>query len=559
MTRPVHSFDSITANRRQNTRRRASVLLLVLVSIVIMTLTTSSYLLLMRNEHLASRYSGNHLQAEMLAQSGIDYLSVFLAQTQAEIALQGGLLSNPQSLQDVLVIDDELANYRGRFTILAPDLVQGYYQNVRYGLENESSKLNLNSLVASADASGSFGGGAAGGSGAGGGGSGGSGSSSSGSASDSSLEPRDRLMLVPGMNEEVADAILDWMDDDDDVRTYGAEADHYQSLVSPYLPANGPIRHLDELLLVRGVTPELLYGLDANRNYLLDPDEQPYGALAQLDNTTGHLNRGWSAYLTVQSSEKNLDPDGEDKLDVNSEDLQTLHGELLSALGPAEANFIIAFRQFGAAEENTNGDATSADSVEIDFEKEAQSEIGSLLDLVDAKVSLEGEQGKPAELIESPWTNDPASFQLAFAELLDVASSGSGDRIAGRININQASRPVLLTVPGMTDVVADQIIARREPAVDLTIGDQRHPTWLLADGLMELEEFRPMFPLLTTGGDVYSCQIVGFFDGGTARSRAHVVLDRSEEQTKLLAWQDLSKLGPGFARSVLTAFVEEQE
>ena len=29
-------------------------------------------------------------------------------------------------------------------------------------------------------------------------------------------------------------------------------------------PRNGPITDLDELLLVRGVTPELLYGLDQN-------------------------------------------------------------------------------------------------------------------------------------------------------------------------------------------------------------------------------------------------------------------------------------------------------
>lgn len=562
----------MTWNSRQKLRpsRRASVLLLVLVAIVIMTLTTSSYLLLMRNEHIASRYSGNHLQAEMLARSGIDYLRTFLSQTPSEVELQGGLLSNPSSLQDVLVLDDELPNYRGRFTVVTADQVQGYYQNIRYGLENESTKLNLNSLLASESESGGSGGAGGGGAAGGGAGAGASGGLGESSQAEEILSPHDRLMLIPGMNDEVADAILDWLDEDDDARTYGAEADHYQSLATPYLPANGPIKNLDELLLVRGVTPELLYGLDVNRNFQVDADEQPTGALAELDNTNGQLNRGWSAYLTVHSYKANLDPDGEAKINVNDSELQTLHGELVTGLGQAEANFIIAFRQFGAADASSSssgpgvsvggggGSPQSAESITINFDTEAQNEIASLLDLVDARVSVQGEQGQPAQLIESPWTSEPGILSTTFAELQDAATSESGEVTAGQININQASMPVLMTIPGMTEVAANQILAARDPAVDLVAGEQRHPSWLLADGIFELEDFKPMFPLLTTGGDVFSCQVVGFFDAGTARTRLRVLIDRSGDTAKLLRCQDLSQLGPGFSRSVLTTFVPEQ-
>ncbi len=562
-------------------RRRASVLLLVLMAIIIMTLTTSSYLLLMRNEHMAARYGGNHLQADLLAQSGVDYLSVFLAQTQTDIQLQGGLISNPQTFQDVLVVDDGLATYRGRFTVIAPDQVQGNYQNVRCGLENESAKLNLNTLVSSEGSGGSggqgggqgagaggggaggggpAGGGQSGGGGPGGGPTGGSGGGQSGSQSAVNvMPPRDRLMLIPGMTDEIADAILDWLDEDDDTRTFGAEADYYQSLATPYAPANGPMANLDELLMVRGVTPQLLYGLDTNRNYLVDPDEQAYAAIAATDNTVGQLNRGWSAFLTVHSAESNLDADGEAKIDLNGSDLETLHGELSTALGPAQANFIVAFRQFGAADESATGDAADAESIEIDFEKESQSEISSLLDLVAARVSVEGAQGQPAQLIESPWTDDPGTYQVALADLMDAATTDSAGRTTGRINVNQASLPVLMTVPGMTDVIANQIVARRTPEIDRVAGDQRHPTWLVADGVMDLAELKPMFPLITTGGDVYSCQVIGYFDAGTARARAHVILDRTGETTKLVAWQDLSKLGPGFARGTLSTVVQEPE
>lgn len=514
-----------------------SILLMVLVAIIIMTLTTTTYLLLMRNEHLAARYSGNHRQADSLAQSGLEYLRVWMAQTKSEIELQGGLLNNPDMLQDILVIDDEMENYRGRFTVVAPDMMQGYYSNVRYGVENESAKLHLNSLVAESSPAEEL-----------------------GSSAEETDTARDRLMLVPGMNEEVADAILDWLDQDDSPRTYGAEADYYQSLSPGYLPKNGPIAHLDELLMIQGVTPELLYGIDTNRNYLTDNEEYPRGALQQLDNSNQQLDRGWAAYLTVHSSEQNVTSEGEPKLDVNGDDLQTLHSSLQQALGPAEANFIIAYRQYGPADQSASSEpTTTAASVQPNFEAQAKTDISTMLDLIDATVSVPGEEDEPPQVVESPWQDDPGTYQQKFATLLDVATVVPGERIAGRININQASWPVLLTIPGMTETIADQILASRDPAADLLLGDQRHPTWLIAEGLVTLAELKPMFPYMTTGGDVFRCQVVGFFDAGTARSRVEVLLGRSSEQTLLLEWRDLSRLGPGFSRNVLSSFVVPED
>ena len=564
-----------TKKHRNPSLRCGSVLLMVLVAIVLMTLTTSTYLLLMRNEHLAARYSGNHLQTERLVQSGVEYLRVLLTQTPAEIEQQGGLLNNPDFFQDVLVIDDELSNRRGRFTIVAPDMSQGYYLNLRYGLENESAKLNLNSLVQdNAD------------------------NEKPSSPGGETVSPRDRLLVIPGMNESTADAILDWLDKDDSPGTNGAESDYYLSLTPPYQPRNGPISHLDELLMIQGVTPELLYGVDANRNYLVDANELPSGALEQLDNSNGELNRGWSAYLTVHSLEKNVQAEGEPKIDLNSESLQTLHTELQTAVGAAEANFIIAYRQYGpeggggssdsGSSESGNGDSGSSESGssgigssgsggstsgeginaaswQPDFEKEAETPIASLLDLINAKVRIEGEKNAPAQVIESPWKDDPSAYRQGFSDLLDVATVDPGERVAGRININLASRPVLLTLPGMTETLADQILSRRDPAVDLSSGDQRHAIWILAEGLITLEELKPMMAYLTTGGDVYSGQVIGYFDSGTARARAEVLLDRSDtlnssgKPTRILSWHNLSPLGPGFSRAVLSTVLEETE
>jgi general secretion pathway protein K len=58
----------------------------------------------------------------------------------------------------------------------------------------------------------------------------------------------------------VVDSILDWRDADDFYRVNGAENDYYHSLKEPYDCKNGNLDSVEELLLVRGVTPDLFYG-----------------------------------------------------------------------------------------------------------------------------------------------------------------------------------------------------------------------------------------------------------------------------------------------------------
>ncbi len=62
---------------------------------------------------------------------------------------------------------------------------------------------------------------------------------------------------------EIVDAILDWRDTDDNPLLNGAESDYYLSLSPPYMPKNGPIDDLEELLQIKGITPEMFYGPNA--------------------------------------------------------------------------------------------------------------------------------------------------------------------------------------------------------------------------------------------------------------------------------------------------------
>ena len=58
----------------------------------------------------------------------------------------------------------------------------------------------------------------------------------------------------------IVDSIMDWRDKNDLHRMNGAESDYYQSLPEPYKCKNGDFDAVEELLMVRGVTPELFYG-----------------------------------------------------------------------------------------------------------------------------------------------------------------------------------------------------------------------------------------------------------------------------------------------------------
>ncbi|MGW8161477.1 MAG: type II secretion system minor pseudopilin GspK [Desulfobulbales bacterium] len=59
----------------------------------------------------------------------------------------------------------------------------------------------------------------------------------------------------------VVEAVIDWIDPDDEAMGFGgAESSYYQGLATPYTPRNGPMEFIEELLLVRGITQDLYYG-----------------------------------------------------------------------------------------------------------------------------------------------------------------------------------------------------------------------------------------------------------------------------------------------------------
>jgi general secretion pathway protein K len=62
--------------------------------------------------------------------------------------------------------------------------------------------------------------------------------------------------------DSIVDAIEDWRDANDTTRANGAESDDYLKLPVPYRARNGNFQDTDELLQVKGITPEMYWGHD---------------------------------------------------------------------------------------------------------------------------------------------------------------------------------------------------------------------------------------------------------------------------------------------------------
>ncbi len=78
-----------------------------------------------------------------------------------------------------------------------------------------------------------------------------------------------RFFINMGLPMDFADAIIDWVDEDDQRFPYGAESSgYYMTLTPPYSAKNGEMDSIDELLMVKGITPEIFYGFGGGNSEL---------------------------------------------------------------------------------------------------------------------------------------------------------------------------------------------------------------------------------------------------------------------------------------------------
>ena len=569
-------------------RRNAVVLILVLVVIALLALVALGFAELMLSERKGAVLAARQAQARVSAESGAELARQFLdAYLGTQNSEAGSWYDNPR-FHGAMVVDDPLPRDRSRFTIIAPRVEDRAASGVRYGLEDESGRINLRTLLKSKQTSKQ-------------GQQTGTQSQQTGTQGQQTSpkqiadvgtqgeqagtkdEAAEKVLMgLPGMTETIAEAILDWIDEDDETRQQGAERDYYSSLTPPYAPRNGPPATIEELLLVRGVTPQLLFGADAAHMARGLTSAATSEGADTVDNSDGSMTHGWAAYLTLYSAESNLTPDGQPKINLNQSDLTKLYDDLETALGVPWATFIVAYRQSGPQEDakpgsNKAGDsksgdsdaddsapdgkqptnaknvATAAPSGKLDLSKKASATLTSVLDLVGVKTKAKYEGQQEEVVLASPIPDERSVIGSDLAKLIENTATSDESIILGRININQAPRAVLNCIPGLTSEIIDQIISRRTLDPSMTASDRRQATWLLTEGVVPLKTMKSLMPLVTGEGGVYRANVVGYFESGGPTARIEVILDATKRPAGMLFWRDVSHLGIGYPMDVLGA------
>ena len=525
------SATSIGRRRTRQSNQRGTVLIVVLVAIVLLSLGAYTFTSMMVVEQEASRLLGRQVQSKYLAESGVDYVRLFLSNNDETILEKGGIWDNGEVPGEGLLaitvgVDPSDPTRIGRFTIIAPNLDDdGNPSGHRYGLIDESSKINLNTLPF-ADTWVPGGG-------------------------------RQLLLALPEMTEEIADAILDWIDIDNEVRDFGTETPYYSSLTPGYEAKNGPMDSIDELLLVRGVTPLLLFGMDTNRNGIIDNDEASSESANSLEND---MLLGWANYLTLYSKESNVNSDGLARVNINEPNLEQLYTDLRASLSEDWSKFIVQYRITGPYSPGADEEVDQAAIDEWELPDLSTAEAGftyaQVLDLIDAYT-----QTADGVTIPSPMTLERAASQMP--TIMESITTFVGPDVPGRINIMQAPRRVLESIPGMNEEILQFILDFREYELNdpkLTDQNRRYETWILVEslGLVDLPTMQMMFPFICAGGDVYKAEIVGFFDDGIGNSRAELIVDTSVPVPRILSFRSKTHIPAAYSLGVLGVdYVEE--
>ena len=501
--------------RRRLTGRHGIALLLVLLTVSVLTLVIYAFTDRMMVEEAAARGATRQVQARQWAMSGTALAKVLFLEPFSGQASLGGtydnlaLFANRPISPSQQPSDDDV----GYVALVAPAVdSSGNYFGTRFGLFDESAKFPINVAL------------------------------SDDRYSDEQIETG--LLMLPGMTLDIVHALQDWVDRDDEPRPFGAEVAYYSGLAEPYAPRNGPFAAIEELLLVRGVTPGLLYGLDRNRNRMVDLNEAATMLGPEVDNSTGLMNLGWSAYLTTASNETLLRPDGEPKIDLNGSDLTTLAADLGQVLEPDQVTFILAYRQSGQYSGDESVVGEGIDGRTVSTTAEGGQQIDSLLDLVGTRVEARFDGVNEPVVVASPFGAEPAELAGYFPTLLD-ATYASAEQQPGRININQAPYPVLLAIPGITESQVMMILAQRIQDPATADPSYRHTAWLLSNQIVTLDEMRQLYPYITGGGSIYRTQSVGYGALGGA-ARIEFVIDATQMPPRLVGWKDMSSLGVGF-------------
>ena len=191
----------------------------------------------------------------------------------------------------------------------------------------------------------------------------------------------------------------------------------------------------------------------------------------------------------------------------------------------------------------------------MDLSQGASQQLQSLYELFGATATATV-NGSP-QTLQSPWSANGTAMLDYLPQVLDTLTLSNEPVIDGRININQARRETLLTIPGITDSLADAILAARQgndggPLADST-GSRATAGWLVVENLVDLPTMQQLDRYVTARGGIYRVQSVGYFDEAGPFTRLEAVIDTTQSQKPpvVISLIDLTDLGRGYPPALL--------
>lgn len=448
-------------------RARASILIGLLWCVALLSIVVISVLHTARMDLIVVKNYGDKIQAHYLALAGIEKAKALLYQNAIERSRNGKnhtdeLYNSPEQFRDV-------SFGRGQFSIFRRAR-RDEGGGVVFGVSDEESRLNVNTVSA------------------------------------------DVLTNLDGMTTDIAAAILAWRGENPGANPAGANADYYASLQPPYQPRNGKIQTIRELLMVRGVTPELLFGTAAQQIGPVETDGNNPEDGGAAQNLPADVDTGWSEILTADSTDKNVNAAGQDRVNIQSADQTELTG--VHGITPAIARAITSYR--------------------------GQNRFQSIADLLD--VTPPQNNQNQAGGIAGVNPNDPLAGANSGAKvidenlLMDIADDVSADANAtqtGLININTASLDALACLPGVSRDLAQTIISFRQ-----SNGFFPNIAWLLKVTGMSQDIFKQIAPLVTARSETFRLLSEGKVNSTGTRQRIQVIVHVGLDDVTTLSYRE---------------------
>jgi hypothetical protein len=308
--------------------------------------------------------------------------------------------------------------------------------------------------------------------------------------------------------------IIDWRDADDEVTAGGAESEYYLLLADPYNCKNAPLETVEELMLVQYASRDLLFGEDANRNGVLDENENDAEISDPPDNRDGHLDRGIFDLVTVYSRPARGSGGGDnEQVNVN----QANPGQLAQVFA----------------------DGVNEDRLPVIVERTRR--------------------GRPFQNIFDFYYRTGLTSEEFHAVAGRITTQGGGPPAAGLLNVNTACREALRCLPELDDADAAALVAGR-PGSETTeqATDTDEDTETEADNLawivdvLSQEKAVAIGSSITTESYQFSADIVSVSGDGRAFRRCRIVVDAAESPPRVVYRQDLTHLGWPLSPDVLT-------